>query len=75
MTGAGDLDLRYPIGGLFVTLGLILLGYGLLTAENTEMYARSASTNVNLWWGVVMLVFGLLFLWLAARASRITQGG
>ena len=60
------LDLRFPIGGLFVALGALLGGFGLLTAGNVERYARSGGVNVNLWWGLVMLVAGLAFL-LAAR--------
>jgi hypothetical protein len=65
------LDVRWPIGTLFVALGLLLSGYGLATADNTEQYARSLSVNVNLWWGLVMLVFGLVLL-LAARAGAKT---
>ncbi|MEP7347977.1 MAG: hypothetical protein ABI877_22100 [Gemmatimonadaceae bacterium] len=72
MSGAVGMDLRYPIGGLFTALGLILAGYGLATAGNTEMYLRSTSVNINLWWGVVMLVFGVLFLALARRSDRNT---
>jgi hypothetical protein len=31
--------------------------------------ARAASgTNVNLWWGAVMIVFGVLMLFLARRS-------
>ncbi len=43
--------------------------YGLLTAGNAALYQRSLGININLWWGVVMLVFGILLL-LLARASR-----
>ena len=74
MSGAAGLDLRYPIGGLFTVLGVILAGYGLITNGNTEMYVRSTGVNVNLVWGVVMIAFGLLFLALAARAGRGTVG-
>jgi hypothetical protein len=70
MSGAAGLDLRYPIGGLFVVLGLILAGYGLATADDTVMYARATAININLWWGLVMLVTGILFLLLARRGSR-----
>lgn len=70
MSGAAAMDLRYPIGGLFTVLGVILAGYGVVTRGDTAMYQRSTSINVNLWWGVVMLVFGLLMLALAARAGR-----
>jgi hypothetical protein len=59
MSGEGTLDIRLPIGGLFTVLGLILAGYGLGTANDTSLYARSLSVNVNLWWGIVMLAFGL----------------
>jgi hypothetical protein len=65
------LDVRWPIGTLFATLGLLLSGYGLATAGNTEQYARSLSVNVNVWWGLVMLVFGLALL-LAAWLGRRT---
>jgi hypothetical protein len=68
------LDVRWPIGTLFAALGLLLAGYGLGTAGDTEQYARSLSVNVNLWWGLVMLVFGLVLL-LAAWVGRKTLAG
>lgn len=74
MSGGGNLDLRLPIGGLFVALGLILAGYGIVTSGNPSMYVRSTDLNVNLWWGLVMLVFGALFIGLAMRAARATRG-
>jgi hypothetical protein len=64
------MDLRLPIGGLFVVLGVILGGYGVMTNGNTAMYERSAGVNINLVWGAVMLAFGALFLVLAQRAAR-----
>jgi hypothetical protein len=70
MSGGAALDLRFPIGGLFVVLGVILAGWGLATASNVAMYARSTSINVNLWWGLVMLVVGILFLLFASRSRR-----
>ena len=75
MSGEASMDLRYPIGGLFVVLGVLLAGFGLATAANTAMYERSAAVNVNLYWGVVMLVFGIGFLALATRAARRSTGG
>jgi hypothetical protein len=70
MSGAGTMDLRVPIGGLFVALGLILAGWGLATGGDAAMYERSGGLNVNLWWGVVMLLVGLIFLGLARRGAR-----
>lgn len=69
MTGASALDIRLPIGGLFTVLGLILAGYGLATVNDPSLYARSLSVNVNLWWGMVLLAFGLGLL-LSATFSR-----
>ena len=67
MSSAEGLDIRAPIGGLFTLLGLLLVGYGLLGGNGNP---ASASTNpsVNLWWGLVMLAFGIVMLLLARRA-------
>jgi len=70
MSGGTGLDVRIPIGGLFTLLGLLLAGYGLATSGDTARYATSMSINLNLWWGLVMLVFGVLLLWAAARGKR-----
>lgn len=82
MSGSTGLDVRLPIGGLFTALGLLLTGYGLATAGDPSHYARSLSININLWWGLVMLVFGLTLLaavWhsrrrLAGRPGTETRG-
>lgn len=60
------LDIRIPIGGMFSILGLMMLVYGLFT-HGQEMYARSLGVNVNLWWGLVMLIFGGLMLYFGVR--------
>jgi sulfite exporter TauE/SafE len=73
MSGAIGLDIRLPIGGLFTVLGLLLGGYGIATAGDAALYERSLSVNINLWWGLAMLVFGLLLLWGASRARRIAS--
>lgn len=69
MSAEGSLDLRLPIGGLFVVLGVMLAGYGLVTSGNTAMYAKSAGMNINLTWGIVMLITGAIFLLLAKRGA------
>lgn len=63
-----QLDIRFPIGWLFTLLGLILTGYGLLS--DATLYRRSLGHNVNLWWGLVMFAFGVLFVVLARRSAR-----
>lgn len=74
MSASGGLDVRLPIGGLFTALGLLLSGYGLATAGDPSHYARSLSVNINLWWGLVMLVFGLALL-AGVRFSRRSVAG
>jgi hypothetical protein len=58
-------DIRMPIGYLFTIYGAMLVLFGLFTA-NADMYRRSPGININLWWGAVLLIFGLLMA-LAAR--------
>lgn len=68
MSGSANLDLRLPIGMLFLLLGAILAVFGLLTRADTVMYAQSGGININLVWGVVMLLFGGVMTALAATA-------
>ena len=58
-----NLDLRFPIGLMFSLFGLLLTGYGIISPTQTQ------GININLWWGLVMLVFGLLMLWLGWRGQ------
>jgi len=62
------LDVRFPIGGMFTIFGVILTIYGIVS--DPAIYAKSLGINVNLWWGLVLLIFGLVMLWLAFRAER-----
>ncbi len=62
-----NLDIRVPIGLMFAMVGAILAAYGLLS--DPAIYVRSLGINVNLWWGLVMLLFGCVMLLLARRAS------
>ncbi|MBV8102375.1 MAG: hypothetical protein JOZ31_24795 [Verrucomicrobia bacterium] len=61
------IDLRYPIGLLFAVFGVLLVLYGLL--GGTADYSRSLGINVNLWWGLIMLIFGGLMFFAAYRKS------
>ncbi|OLB22732.1 MAG: hypothetical protein AUH15_05545 [Acidobacteriales bacterium 13_2_20CM_55_8] len=62
------LDIRLPIGGLFTVLGLLLAGYGLVSEK--ALYERSLGINVNLEWGLVMLIFGVIMVVLGRRGTR-----
>jgi hypothetical protein len=56
------LDIRWPIGLMFTLIGALLAVNGLITSSDTEMYERSLGININLIWGAVLLVFGVLML-------------
>ena len=62
------MDLRLPIGVIFTIYGIILIGYGLFT-KGSEIYGKSLGMNVNIIWGAVLLVFGLVMYFLAKRSS------
>ena len=61
------LDLRYPIGLLFSVFGVILTLYGIF--GDKTIYQRSLGMDVNLWWGLFCLAFGLAMLAYAVRGS------
>lgn len=61
------LDIRLPIGLMFAILGLLLAGFGVI--GDKAIYQRSLGLNVNLWWGLVLLVFGVVMLLLGRRGT------
>lgn len=63
------LDIRLPIGLMFSLLGVILTVYGLFTASDKAALDRSLGININLWWGLFILLFGALMLFLARAAK------
>jgi multisubunit Na+/H+ antiporter MnhG subunit len=60
-------DLRISIGMLFTLIGTVLTAFGLATRSNADVYARSMGIDANLWWGLVLLVFGIAALVLGRR--------
>jgi hypothetical protein len=54
------LDLKLPIGWLLGAYGVLLTVYGLLTEPG--MYAISLGINLNLIWGILMILIGGGFL-------------
>jgi hypothetical protein len=66
------LDIRIPIGLLFCIIGLLLACFGALSEPS--LYVRSLGININLWWGVALLVFGGLMLVLARKSLRSLSG-
>jgi len=64
------IDIRLPIGLMFTILGLLLLIFGLATGADPDLYKRSLEINVNLWSGLIMLVFGGFMLLFGLRAKK-----
>jgi hypothetical protein len=62
------LDVRLPIGAFFSLVGLLLTAYGL--AMRGAPGTAPTGVPIDLLWGVVLLVFGILMLALARRAQR-----
>ncbi|MFZ0211870.1 MAG: hypothetical protein WBE20_11230 [Candidatus Acidiferrales bacterium] len=72
MTERGpELDIRWPIGLLFAAIGIAVGIYGIFSGARSTLWAHEV--NINLWWGVVMLAFGLAMIWGAVRAGRRTR--
>ncbi|HEX3599026.1 MAG TPA: hypothetical protein VHU84_02715 [Lacipirellulaceae bacterium] len=62
------LDIRLPIGLMFAVIGALLVVYGVAISDQA-IYERSLGININLWWGAVLLAFGLLMFWFGRRGS------
>jgi len=62
------MDIRLPIGILFSLLGAILVAYGLL--GDPSLYKQSLGVNLNLGWGIVLLLFGLTMFVFGRRGMR-----
>jgi multisubunit Na+/H+ antiporter MnhG subunit len=62
-------DARILMGMLFTLTGTILTAFGLSTRDNAAVYERSLGIDVNLWWGLVLLVFGVVVIALGRRGQ------
>jgi len=54
-----QLDIRLPLGLIFLIIGALMTGYGFFTRGNA-MYESSMGMNINIIWGAAMLVFGAI---------------
>jgi hypothetical protein len=65
-----NLDLRIPMGLMFSFVGIILTAFGFATRGDAALYAKSLGYNANLWWGMVLLAFGLSMFFLGRRGQK-----
>ncbi len=69
-------DLRRLIGGLFIIYGVILTVVGL--GDSDAEIEKAADININLYAGLAMLAFGLLFVaWALMRplSAELEEAG
>lgn len=63
------LDIRLPLGLIFLIIGGMMVLYGAFTWGN-PMYLSSAGINLNVVWGSVMILFGGVMFALSRRKAR-----
>lgn len=64
------LDIRIPLGLMFLVTGGLMAVYGLFT-RGSAIYEKSLDLNVNLIWGVLMFAFGLVMYLMGRRPRRL----
>jgi len=71
--GISGMDIRLPMGLLFLDIGVRVLACGVRTQGAAVYQTHSEGINVNLWWGAVLALFGLLNLALTWMARNKAQ--
>jgi nucleoside permease NupC len=64
------MSIALTIGATIGLIGLVIMLYGLFGSAD---FSRSDGINIDLWWGLLMLVFGILMStggYIAARRAR-----
>jgi hypothetical protein len=64
------LDIRIPLGLMFLVTGGLMVLYGLFT-RGSAIYEKSLDLNINLIWGALMFVFGVVMYMLGRRPRRL----
>ena len=60
------LDIRIPLGLIFLILGGIMSLFGLVT-RHSAIYEKSLDVNLNLGWGLVLFLFGSMMFFIGRR--------
>ncbi len=63
------LDIRLPLGLVFLITGLILLIYGIVT-YGSPIYVIALGFNLNLICGLIMAAFGVTMVLFGQRSQR-----
>ncbi len=67
------LDIRVPIGLMFGVLGAMLGVFGIISDK--AIYERSLGININIWWGLILMGFGIAMYVFGRRANSTAQSG
>ncbi len=62
------IDLRLPIGLFFLCVGIIMTGFGLFSPHDIPNISQRI--NVDLYWGVILLLFGALMTIFGFKGQR-----
>lgn len=60
------LDIRWPIGLMFSLIGVLLTAFGTVKSADSQSFG----ININLVWGLVLLVFGAGMLMGAIKGGK-----
>jgi hypothetical protein len=66
------LDIRIPIGLMFAVIGALLAAFGLFWGDKT-IYERSLGININLWWGLILLAFGVVMFLFGRKGTSTVR--
>ena len=61
------LDIRVPLGLIFLIIGGIMGVFGLVTHGDAGLYEKSLGVDLNLTWGGIMFVFGAIMFYVGKR--------
>jgi hypothetical protein len=68
--GGGGIDIRVPMGLMFLIVGAIITIFGAMTNGDAMYTDHSLGININLIWGGILIIFSLTLLALAWNAAR-----
>lgn len=61
------LDIRVPLGLVFLIIGGIMGVFGIFTYGDAALYEKSLGMDINLIWGGLMFVFGAIMFFFGKR--------
>jgi len=64
-----NFDLRIPLGLMFTIFGAILTCVGIF--GSADLTRQSLGINMNLWWGLVQFLFGVVMLLFAFCGGKL----